>query len=107
MHVEELLSRYADSHDLERGTLVWFNCAVSRWSKHLGRLPVSEDFSDTVFNAWLTAELKGERLSRQTLSSYRRALLMLWRWGWRKGYVAEGPRDPKPVKAPLPIPRGL
>lgn len=107
MHVKELLSRYADSHDLERGTLVWFNCAVARWSRHIGRLPESDDFSDSAFNAWLKAELESAVLSRQTVSSYRRALLMLWRWGWREGYLPTAPRNPKPVKAPLPIPAGF
>lgn len=107
MHIEELVSAYADSHDLERGTLVWFNCAASRWARHLGRLPDVADFTDAAFNAWLTAELKGARLSRQTVSSYRRAVLMLWRWGWREGHIAVCPRNLKPVKAPLPIPVGL
>lgn len=106
MHVEELLSRYADGHDLNRGTLVWFNCAIARWARHLEHLPVAEDFNDRAFNAWLTAEVTGGQISRQTVSSYRRAILMLWRWGWREGHLASPPKNPKVIKAPLPVPTG-
>lgn len=106
MHAAELLDLYAGSHDLERGTLVWFTCAIARFSKHLGRLPADDDFSDAAFNGWLTAELKAGTLSRQSIAGYRKGILVLWRWAWKEGHLSQGPRNPKPVKAPLPIPSG-
>lgn len=107
MHADSLLALYAQCHDLEPITLGWFRCALARWNKHLGRPPVVADFTDLAFNAWLTAELNSGELSRQSIAGYRKGVLVIWRWAWREGHIESAPRNPKPVKAPLPVPVGV
>ena len=109
MHADQLLRSYCLSHDLQPGSVVTYQCALARWARHLGgRMPEAEDFRDAPFNEWLTAELAATApISRQTLRSYRRMALMLWRWGVEQGHLPHAPKSVKPIRAPLPMPRAL
>lgn len=62
-------------------------------------MPEPDDFQDCPVNEWLTAELAAATIGRQTLRSYRRMVLMLWRWGHGEGHLQHAPRSVKPVRA--------
>lgn len=104
MHVEELLRRYAEARDIERGTLNWLSLIVARYSRHLGRAAVLDDFSDENVNAWASAMIESGELARRTIHSYRRGLLILWRYSDETGLVANRPGRLRKIKTPKLIP---
>lgn len=102
----ELLARYVGARDLERGTVQWFTLIVGRFCRHCGGAASVDDLSPQRVGEWLTAMVDEGRLSRTTIKDYRRGLLILWRWGYSEGLCPHAPLGVKPIKAPLPVPRG-
>lgn len=102
----EILNAYVDSHDLDKGTVSWLTLVIGRYAKHRGGLLTADDFCANRVNAWLSAMVEAGELSRVTIKSYRRGLLILWRWAFGEKLVAHPPFGVKPIKAPLPVPRG-
>lgn len=102
----ELVSRYVDSKDLERGTVLWLTLIVGRFARHNGGVLDGGDFNRETVGAWLMAMVDARQLSRTTIKSYRRGLMILWRWGHEEGHLPHAPFGVKPIKAPLPVPRG-
>lgn len=102
----ELLKEYIDSKDLERGTVLWLTLIVGRFARHNGGVLTAADFCREKVGAWLTSMVDSRQLSRTTIKSYRRGLLILWRWGYNQGHLPYPPLDVKPIKAPAPVPHG-
>lgn len=101
-----LVREYAESHDLTMKTRKWLKVIFIRFGAFVGHDPVDGDFTPATVNAWLTAMLDEERLSRVTVKSYRRGLLILWRWLHDEDR-APSPIKVKRIKAPWPVPRGF
>jgi len=102
----ELLQAYIDSHDLDRSTISWLTLIVGRYARHRGGAIDMEDFCATRVNRWISVMVEEARLSRITIKSYRRGLLILWRWAFLEKHVTYAPLGVKPIKAALPVPRG-
>lgn len=102
----DLLNRYVDSRDLCRGTVAWLTMIVARFARYNGGAIDADHFRAEIVSAWLTSMVSEGALSRTTIKDYRRGLLILWRWGYDQGHLPHPPLGVKPIKAPLPVPRG-
>ena len=98
----DLLARYAEGRDIEKGSMKSLRAAVRGFGDYLRRPACLSDLSDDAVNAWLAAEL--ESVGRRTVRNKRAGVLTLWRWCYAEKLVDSPPLRVRPVNAPLAPP---
>ncbi len=103
--VQFLFRHYAVSHDVSRTSIdKAYRSAVTSFERSLNRPATVGDLTTANVNAWLFSLV--EQVSRETAHGYRRTVLMLWRYAYDSGLLAEYPRKVRPIKRPRRIIEG-
>jgi integrase len=99
-----LQNDYRRLRDISAATLKTYTAAIHSVEKHLGRAATLEDLIPTTINDWLTALL--DTTGRETVYSYRRHVLTIWRAAEELEILKLGPRRIKPIRRPARIIEG-
>lgn len=105
MSVRDLLNRYAEQRDADPSTVKWLLVILRKFELHLGREASIDDLVDSTVNEWSAAMLSAEKLARRTVHSYRRGLLILWRFAIEAGLTDKPLFRLRRIKLPKLIPR--
>lgn len=90
---------YIESHDIQQSSLdKGFLCAITSFERFLKRPAKIADLTADAMNPWLTSALTLNR--RTTVHTYRRMILVLWRYCYEIGVLNEWPRRVKPIRQP-------
>lgn len=107
LHLREVLNRYRRNRDVEADTVAWISVILGKFEFFLGRAATVDDLTDDRVSDWVTHLLETGAFARQTVYSYRRGLLILWRFSFEAGLCERWPTRVKRVRAPVPIPEAI
>ena len=93
-----LFKHYVTTHDLAAQTIESMTYPITRFSRFLGRPAVVGDLNAAPINALLIDLLND--LHRETVHSYRRVILVIWRFAYETEVLQEFPRRVRPIKCP-------
>lgn len=101
---EFLFDLFAMQRDLEPQTVSQHRYVIESLERFLGRVALLEDLRHEVLNRWL-AGLQQTELSRETVKSRRRLLLVLWRSAFEQELVNSAPQRIRKIKTPAKVPK--
>jgi integrase len=99
-----LFKHYVTTHDLGALSIDAMKHPITWFSRFLGRPAVVGDLNSTTINGLLIEMLN--ELNRETVYSYRRMILVLWRWAYETEVLQEFPRRVRPIKRPQRVIQG-
>lgn len=107
MRLRDLLAMYRQQRDIEAPTCAWLSVILGKFEFFLGRASTLDDLTDETVSKWVTHLLDSGAFARQTVYSYRRGLLILWRFAAENRLFDRLPVHVKRVRAPTPLPQAL
>lgn len=105
MKLKELVKLYAEQRDADLSTVKWLLVILRKFELHLGREAEIVDLTDSAVNGWSAAMLSDNKLARRTVHSYRRGLLILWRFALDENLTDRPVYKIRRIKLPKLIPR--
>ena len=98
--LSDFVTAYALRSDLSPGYIQQLRVTVNKFAAWLGRPARLKDLADDTVNRWLGSIA----LSRQTIATQRRNLLVLWRAAFQDELVDELPRRVRRIQVPRTLP---
>ena len=98
--LSDFVTAYALRSDLSPGYVQQLRVTVNKFAAWLGRPARLKDLADDTVNRWLGSIA----LSRQTIATQRRNLLVLWRAAFQDELVDELPRRVRRIQVPRTLP---
>jgi site-specific recombinase XerD len=87
MNLDDAIDAYATARDLRASTLASYRLAVRGLSAWLNRPATAADLTAETLNRWLRFLRESDQLSPYSIATYRRSILVVYRWLARQKVV--------------------
>lgn len=87
MNLDNAIDDYATARAVRSSTLASYRLAIRSFSQWLGRPATAADLSPEMLNRWLRFLREADQLSSYSIATYRRSILVVYRWLARQRLV--------------------